>query len=73
MKAAILAAFKHDQQTMNFKDLQQKYYEVRCVTGVDAFSLANRGKSQNRNDINVLGGNSNGGRNMAAYKSWHSV
>ncbi|AUR87611.1 hypothetical protein NVP1101O_200 [Vibrio phage 1.101.O._10N.261.45.C6] len=73
MKDKILAAFKHDQQTMNFKDLQQKYYAVRCITGIDAFSLVNRGKSQNRNDINVLGGNSNGGRNMAAYKSGHNV
>ena len=73
IKAALLSMYKEDVQKMSTQDLANKYDTLHRKTGINVFSVINKGKPQNRNDINVLGGNSGGGRNMAMYKSGHQV
>lgn len=73
VKAALLKMHSQDVQTMTPQQLAHKYDVLHRQTGVNVFSLLNKGKSQNRFDINVLGGNSNGGRCMHQYKSGHQV
>tara|TARA_Y100000588_G_scaffold244854_1_gene259053 strand:- start:4645 stop:4887 length:243 start_codon:yes stop_codon:yes gene_type:complete len=73
IKAALLSMYKEDVKTMSTQDLANKYDVLRRKTGINVFSIVNKGKPQNRNDINVLGGNSGGGRTMSMYKSGHQV
>lgn len=73
VKATLLKMHSQDVQTMTPQQIADKYDVLRRQTGVNVFSLLNKGKSQNRFDINVLGGNSNGGRCMHQYKSGHRV
>ena len=69
----LLAMFKEDQKTLDHKTLVDKYSQLHVKTGVNVFSYLNKGKSNNRFDINVLGGHSGGGRTMLQYKSGHKV
>ena len=73
IKNALLKMHSEDKKTMTFQQLAHKYDVLNRQTGVNVFSILNKGKSQNRFDINVLGGNSNGGRCMHQYKSGHRV
>lgn len=73
IKAALLGMYKEDVKTMSTQDLANKYDTLHRKTGINVFSIVNKGKPQNRYDINVLGGNSNGGRCMHQYKSGHQV
>ena len=73
IKAALLGMYKEDVKTMSTQDLANKYDVLHRKTGINVFSIVNKGKPQNRNDINVLGGNSGGGRTMSMYKSGHQV
>ncbi|CAH9013789.1 conserved hypothetical protein [Vibrio phage 249E41-1] len=73
IKAALLKMYDEDVQTMTHQQIANKYDKLHMQTGVNVFSLLNKGKSQNRFDINVLGGNSNGGRYMHQYKTGHLV
>jgi len=73
IKAALLSMYKEDVKTMSTQELANKYDTLHRKTGINVFSIINKGKPQNRNDINVLGGNSGGGRTMSMYKSGHQV
>ena len=73
MKSALLSMYKEDVKTMSAQDLANKYDTLHRKTGVNVFSIINKGKPQNRYNINVLGGNSGGGRTMLMYKSGHQV
>ena len=73
IKTALLSMYKEDVKTMSIQDLANKYDTLHRKTGINVFSIINKGKPQNRNDINVLGGNSGGGRTMSMYKSGHQV
>ncbi len=69
----LLTMYKEDQKTLGHKTLVDKYSQLHVKTGVNVFSYINKGKSNNRFDINVLGGHSGGGRTMSQYKSGHKV
>ena len=69
----LLAMYKEDQKTLDHKILVDKYSQLHVKTGVNVFSYINKGKSNNRFDINVLGGHSGGGRLGSQYKSGHKV
>ena len=73
VKAALLKMHSQDVKTMTPQQLAGKYDVLHRQTGVNVFSILNKGKSQNRFDINVLVGNSNGGRCMHQYKSGYRV
>ncbi len=73
MNVLILSAYEYDKGVMSHKELLIKYHQVKGLTGVDVWSLNNRGKSSNRFDINVLGGNSGGGRLGAIQKSIFNI
>ncbi len=73
IKAALLKMYKEDVKTLSTQALANKYDALHRRTGINVFSIINRDKPQNRFDINVLGGNSGGGRNMAIYRSGHQV
>ena len=73
IKDTLLSMYKEDVKTMSTQGLANKYDTLHRKTGINIFSLINKGKPQNRNDINVLGGNSGGGRTMSMYKSGHQV
>ena len=73
VKAALLKMHTQDVQTMTPQQLADKYDVLRRQTGVNVFSLLNKGKDQNRFNICNLGGNSGGGRTMSMYKSGHQV
>ena len=73
IKDALISIYKEDVKTMSIQDLANKYDTLHRKTGINVFSIVNKGKPQNRNDINVLGGNSGGGRSMSMYKSGHQV
>ncbi|CAM0110076.1 hypothetical protein VPH5P1C_0132 [Vibrio phage 5P1c] len=73
IKNALLKMYNEDAHVMTHQQLANKYDKLHMQTGVNVFSLLNKGKSQNRFDINVLGGNSNGGHCMHQYKSGHLV
>lgn len=73
IKDTLVSMYKEDVKTMSTQDLANKYDTLHRKTGINVFSIVNKGKPQNRNDINVLGGNSGGGRTMSMYKSGHQV
>ena len=69
VKAALLKMYKVDVETMTPQQLADKYDVLRRQTGVNVFSLLNKGKDQNRFNICNLGGNSGGGRLGTLQKS----
>ena len=69
IKDTLLSMYKEDVKTMSTQELANKYDTLHRKTGINVFSIINKGKPQNRNDINVLGGNSGGGRLGAIQKS----
>lgn len=73
VKVALLKMHSEDKKTMTPQQLAHKYDVLNRQTGVNVFSLLNKGKDQNRFNICNLGGNSGGGRTMLMYKSGHQV
>ena len=73
LKDALLKMYSVDVETMTPQQLANKYDTLNIQTGVNVFSLLNKGKDQNRFNICNLGGNSGGGRTMSMYKSGHQV
>lgn len=73
IKATLLGMYKEDVQKLSTQDLANKYDTLHLKTGINVFSIVNKGKPQNRFNICNLGGNSNGGRCMHQYKSGHQV
>ncbi|CAM0110294.1 hypothetical protein VPH166E361_0138 [Vibrio phage 166E36-1] len=69
IKAALLKMYKVDVQVMTPQQLANKYDMLHIQTGINVFSLLNKGKDQNRFNICNLGGNSGGGRLGTLQKS----
>ncbi|CAH9013744.1 conserved hypothetical protein [Vibrio phage 496E54-1] len=69
IKNALLKMYNEDVQTMTHQQIANKYDKLHMQTGVNVFSLLNKGKSQNRFNICNLGGNSGGGRLGTLQKS----
>ena len=72
LKQKIVELYNEKSKILNTQDLAELFDKINISTGINVFSIINKGKRNNTNDINSYATGS-GGRTMMQYKSGHVV